>query len=148
MFELVPFRRHRAMSPLGREFEKVFTGFFDRPLRFFDEETAWMPSVDVSETGEEIRVKAELPGMDAKDIDVSLNDGHLTIRGERKKENEEKDENLHRVERRYGSFSRSFRLPVEVDAEKVEADYKDGVLSLHLPKSKENSERKIEIKAA
>ena len=148
MFELVPFRRHRALIPFGRDIERVFDGFFDRPVRFFDEETAWMPSVDVSETGKEIRVKAELPGMDAKDIEVSLNDGHLTIRGERKQENEEKDENVHRVERRYGSFSRSFRLPVEVDVEKVKADYKDGVLSIHLPKSEENSERKIEIKAA
>lgn len=149
MFELVPWRERRALSPLGREIDRIFDRFFsERPFRLFDEDGGWAPSVDVSETGKEIRVKAELPGVDPKDINVSLHDGLLTIRGERKHEHEDKEENFHRIERSYGAFARSFRLPAEVDADKVKADYKDGVLKIRLPKTKEESVKKIEVKAA
>ena len=90
---------------------------------------------------------SELPGMDPKDIDVAVNGNVLSLRGERKKEDEEKGENFHRIERSYGAFARSIRLPVEVDANKVKASYKDGVLNISLPKAKETSTKKIEVKA-
>jgi HSP20 family protein len=149
MFDLIPWRERGELSSFGQEVDRLFDRFFERrPFRFFDEDGGWTPSVDVSETGKEIRVKAELPGMDPKDINVSLHDGVLTIRGERKHEHEEKEENFHRMERSYGSFFRSFRLPSEVDADKVEADYKDGVLKIRMPKSRESSMKKIDVKTA
>jgi len=105
-----------------------------------------MPAIDMSETDKEISIHAEIPGMDAKDIDISLNGRVLTIKGEKKQEQEEKEKNYHRIERRYGSFSRSFELPADVDANNVNATYENGVLELSLPKTKEQSVKKIEIK--
>ena len=93
-------------------------------------------------------VKAELPGMEARDIDISLNGRILSIRGERKQESEEKGENFHRVERSYGAFSRSLELPTDVDPDKVKASYKRGVLKLNIPKTRKASVKKIEVKAA
>ena len=86
--------------------------------------------------------------MDPKDIDISLHGNVLTLRGERKHEKEEKEENFHRVERSYGAFTRSIRLPAEVDADKVNATYKDGVLKIALPKIKEEAVKKIEVKVS
>lgn len=103
--------------------------------------------MDVSETDKEVIVKAELPGMDPKEIDVSVRGDILTLAGERKQEKEEKGVNFHRVERSYGSFSRSIQLPAEVDTGKVEASYKDGVLRITLPKAKAAAVKKIQVKA-
>jgi len=100
----------------------------------------------VSETDEALTVKAELPGIAEKDIDISISDGILTIKGEKKHEKEEEKACYHTVERRYGSFSRTMRLPTDVDSEKVDATFKDGVLRLALPKSEASKPRKIEIK--
>jgi HSP20 family protein len=91
-------------------------------------------------------VKAELPGIDPKEIDISIRGDMLTIRGERKKEEEKKGENYHRVERSYGSFSRCVRLPAEVDPNKVDAKYKDGILKIEMAKTKEAATKKIEVK--
>jgi HSP20 family protein len=125
----------------------LFDRFFDwRPFDPSIRKSEWMPAIDVSETPKQIVVKAEIPGMEAKDMDISLNGRVLTLKGEKKSEQEEKEENYHRVERRYGAFSRSFELPTDVDANKVKASYKDGVLKLSLPKTKEQSVKKIEIK--
>jgi len=110
-------------------------------------EEAWMPAIDVSETGERITVKAEIPGMEAKDIDIAIVGDTLTIKGEKKTEREEKEENYHIVERSYGSFSRSMKLPAAVDADKVEATYKNGVLTVSCPKKEEVKPKAIEIKA-
>jgi HSP20 family protein len=107
----------------------------------------WMPALDVAETEEEVIVKAEVPGMDVKDIDITLTDGLLTIRGERKLENEDKKENYHRLERQFGSFSRSLKVGAEVKAEAIEADYKDGVLTVTLPKDEEQKPKKIDVKS-
>ena len=149
MFELIPWGRHRDVDVFRGAMDSLFDRFFEgQPYRFFEEDGGWLPSVDVSETDKEFIVKAELPGMEAKDIDVSLQRDVLTIRGERKNEHEEKEENFHRVVRSYGSFCRAFRLPREVDGEKVDADYKDGVLKIRLPKGEVNGEKKIEVKAA
>lgn len=108
----------------------------------------WAPSVDIAETPEEFRITAELPQVKKEDIHVSVEDRVLRIEGERKQEKEEKDVKLHRIERSYGSFLRTFSLPENVDAEKIHADSKDGVLVLHLPKSAAPTQQKkrIEIK--
>jgi HSP20 family protein len=91
-------------------------------------------------------VKAEVPGLEPKDIDISLSDGLLTIKGEKKQEREEKEENYHLVERSYGSFARSIRLPNEVQSDKIDASYKNGVLKIVLPKSEEAKKKEIKIK--
>lgn len=107
--------------------------------------TTWSPSVDIFETEGEIVVKAELPGMERKNITLHLENNVLTLRGERKFEKETKDENYHRIERSYGNFSRSFSIPATVDPEKIRADYKDGVLSIALPKKEQAKPKQINI---
>ncbi|HEY7252949.1 MAG TPA: Hsp20/alpha crystallin family protein [Methylomirabilota bacterium] len=95
----------------------------------------WAPSMDVSETKDSLVCKIEVPGMEQKDIQISLQENLLTIKGEKKQEKEEKDEHYHRIERSYGAFTRSLRLPVAVDAGKVTATVKNGVLTVTLPKT-------------
>src|SRR5437870_604049 len=107
--------------------------------------TSWSPSVDIFETEGDIVVKAELPGMDRKDITLHLESNVLTLRGERKFVKEAKEENYHRIERSYGNFSRSFSIPATVDEEKIRADYKDGVLSILLPKKEQAKPKQIKI---
>jgi HSP20 family protein len=106
-----------------------------------------MPTVDVSETEKEIIVSAEIPGVEAKNIDVNLDGSVLTIKGERKREREEKEESFHRIERSYGSFYRALQLTSEVDGERIKATYKKGVLRITLPKTKRETGKKIEINA-
>lgn len=105
----------------------------------------WVPSVDVSETDGEYQIKAEIPDVKKEDVKVIVEDGVLTIQGERKREKEEKGKKYHRVERSYGSFVRSFTLPDLVDEEMVKAEFKDGVLNLQLPKSEKAKPKAIEI---
>jgi HSP20 family protein len=105
----------------------------------------WVPSVDVSETDGEYQIKAEIPDVKKEDVRVTLEDGVLTIQGERKQEKEEKGKKYHRIERSYGSFVRSFTLPDLVDEEKVKAEFKDGVLNLKLPKSEKAKPKAIEV---
>jgi HSP20 family protein len=95
----------------------------------------WAPTMDISETKDSLIVKVEAPGMDQKDIEISLQENLLTIKGEKKQEKEEKDERYHRVERSYGAFVRSVRLPVAVDGGKVSATFKNGLLTVTLPKT-------------
>ena len=106
----------------------------------------WAPSVDISETDGEYQIKAEIPDVKKEDVKVTLEDGVLTIQGERKHEKEEKGKKYHRIERSYGSFVRSFTLPDLVDEEKVKAEFKDGVLNLQLPKSEKAKPKAIEVK--
>ncbi|MDA0205605.1 MAG: Hsp20/alpha crystallin family protein [Acidobacteria bacterium] len=108
--------------------------FLDDFDRSFGEQGAWAPAVDIYEDEKAITLKAELPDMDEKDIDVRVEEGHLTIKGERKFETEEKKENFHRIERRHGSFERTFALPDTVDAENISAKYDKGVLKVVAPK--------------
>jgi HSP20 family protein len=91
-------------------------------------------------------VKAEVPGMDAKDVNITLNDGLLTIKGEKKVEKEEKDEGYHLTERRYGSFSRSIRLPSDIQSDKIKANYKNGLLTITMPKSEKAKTKEIKVK--
>lgn len=107
--------------------------------------TDWAPSVDVSETDGEYQIKAEIPDVKKEDVKVTLEDGVLTIQGERKIEKEEKGKKYHRVERSYGSFVRSFTLPDLVDEANVKAEFKDGVLNLTLPKSEKVKPKAIEV---
>jgi HSP20 family protein len=105
----------------------------------------WAPSVDVSETDGEYQIKAEIPDVKKEDVKVTLEDGVLTIQGERKFEQEERGKKYHRVERSYGSFVRSFTLPDLVDEANVKAEFKDGVLNLKLPKSEKVKPKAIEV---
>jgi len=105
-----------------------------------------LPSIDLAEKDNELVVKCEVPGMDPKDINISLSDGVLTIRGEKKQEREEKEADYHLVERSYGSFSRSIQLPKQVQSEKISASYKNGILKITLPKSEEAKKKEIKIK--
>ena len=103
------------------------------------------PAVDISEGEKDITLKAELPGIDKKDVHVEINDGVITLRGERKLEKEEKKENYHRLERSYGTFNRSFTLPTTVDSGKVKANYKDGILEVTLPRKEEAKPKSIPV---
>ncbi len=105
----------------------------------------WSPAVDVFEAGDDIVVKAEIPGIDREDVAVEVKDGILTLRGERKFEKEEDRENYHRIERSYGTFVRSFALPSSVDPDKVEASLRDGVLEVKLSKKEETKPRKVKV---
>ena len=152
MFELMPWkkREQRGLTNLRRNFDDIANRFFDRdfwaPGDLFREDRL-LPSVDISEGKKNITVKAEIPGVEANDIDISLSGKLLTIKGEKKQEKEEKDENYHRMERSYGYFNRTIELPAEVDPEKVDASYKKGVLKIELKKTRESETKKIEIKS-
>ena len=106
---------------------------------------SWAPAVDIYEQDGNIVMKAELPGVDPKAVDIRLENNTLTLRGERKLDKEVKEDNYHRVERAYGSFSRSFTLPTVVDQGSIKAEYRDGVLKLTLPKREEAKPRQIQI---
>lgn len=124
----------------GRSFED-----FGLPSPF-SEETGFTPALNVSETEKELIVKAEVPGMDRKDINISLSRNLLTVKGQKKQEKEDENENYHIVERCYGRFSRTIRLPFEVEADNVNATCKDGVLKITLPKLETAKTRKIDVK--
>ena len=108
----------------------------------------WTPSVDISETEGEYQIKAEIPDVRKEDVKVTVEDRVLTIQGQRKQEKEEKGTKYHRIERSYGSFARTFSLPYVIEADKVDAEFKDGVLNLHLPKSEKAKPKAIEVKVA
>lgn len=131
---------------MNRLFDDAFRG---NPRASSEDEWAlggtWAPSVDIFEQDGNIVLKAELPGMDAKDVEIHVENNVLTLRGERKLDNEVKRESYHRVERSYGSFARSFTLPNVVDTERIKADYKDGVLRVTLPKKEEAKPKQISI---
>lgn len=148
MASLIPWRE-REVDRFRDEIDKMFRDFFTRsPFSRHYEGGDWLPAIDMSESEKEIVVSAEIPGMDGEDIDISLNGRVLTIKGERKQEKEGKEKNYHFLECRYGTFSRSFELPADVDSEKIKAGYKDGVLKINLPKTKQQSVKKIEVKTS
>jgi len=117
----------------------------DNPLSTASEAGQWAPRVDIRETDDALLVQAELPGIDKKDVHLEVKDGVLTLSGERRYEKDVNEENVHRVERVYGSFSRSFSLPRNVDANKVDANMKDGVLEVRLPKRESAKPKAIAI---
>lgn len=107
--------------------------------------STWAPAVDIFETENEVVLSVEVPGISEKEIEIKVEDGNLTLKGERKFEKEAKEENYHRIERSYGSFYRSFSLPSYVDQDKIKAEYENGVLSIHMPKKPELKPRKVRI---
>lgn len=109
-------------------------------------EAEWLPAVDVAETENEVAVNVEIPGMDPKEFDISLKGGTLTIKGEKKQEKVEGEENYHLIERRYGTFTRSILLPQEVESDQISAAYKNGVLTVTVPKSEGSKRKEIKIK--
>jgi len=108
--------------------------------------TDWLPPVDITEDSKEYTIKAELPGLTKENVGVTVEDGVLKITGERKQEKEEKDKKHHRIESSYGSFRRSFTLPPDSSGEKVSAEFKDGVLKVHLPKDQTAKPKSVEVK--
>ena len=108
----------------------------------------WAPAVDIRETDKEYLIKADLPEVKKEDVKVEFQDGFLTVEGERRQEKEEKGTKFHKIEREYGKFVRRFALPSEVDTANVQAEFKDGVLNVHLPKSAKASPKTIEVKVA
>jgi HSP20 family protein len=123
------------------------TDFFGKGWELPSSTTAWNPAVDIFENENEIVIKAELPGMEAKDVEINLENNVLTLKGERKFEKETKEENYHRVEREYGHFTRAFSLPMAVKEDKVTAEFKNGLLKVTLPKKEEVKPKSIKIAA-
>ena len=136
----------REVVSLQNRFNSLFRDLneADSPLTT----AAFVPAVDVYEDEKKVMLKLEVPGIDQKDLDVSVENNTLTVKGERKFENEEKEENFHRIERRYGSFFRAFTLPSTVDTEHVQASYNAGVLKLELTKKPEAQPKQIKINVA
>ena len=146
IMELMPWRPFRTLASTGKDLDSFWNRFFRETPAMGALTEDWLPSVDISETKKNFIVKAELPGLDAKDVSVSLSGDLLIVKGEKKKEEEEKDEHHHYVERYSGSFQRSFQLPTSVKGENVEATFDKGVLKVTIPKAEEAEKKEIEIK--
>ena len=143
--DLIPWRHD--MERLKREMNQLCEKLLDvGSLRPFDVAFAWVPVIDMSESGSHITVHAEIPGMEPKNIEVSVQGNMLTIRGERKQESIEEDKKeVYRSERSYGTFERSIRLPANVDPEQAKASYTNGVLRIKLLKVDKNRPKKVDI---
>jgi HSP20 family protein len=133
----------RSLVSPSWDVDRFFSNFENE---LFNNDTTWRPAVDVNETKDAYLLNAELPGMTKEDIKISFDNNLLTLAGEKKLEHEENKENYFRVERAYGKFERSFRLPEGVNADQIKANYKNGVLSLEIPKSEKVKPKEIEIK--
>jgi HSP20 family protein len=144
MSALLPWR---GIDALRQEMERVFDRFLEPRWDELEAAGAWVPKLDFSETKDAFMVKAEVPGVEQKDLSVSVHNQMLTIKGEKHKEKEEKDEKHHRVERSWGAFTRTIALPGGVDTEKVNATFKDGVLTIKLQKTPEAKGTTIPVKA-
>jgi len=146
---IVPWRRFADLSVWERELEDFFKDFSERAPWRFRRSGLWpvspfefsVPSVDVYEEKDEVVVKVDLPGMDRDDIDVNITDSQLSIRGEKRKEEEVDEDAYYRSERAYGAFNRTIDLPSEVQTEKAKASFKNGVLEIRMPKSEEAKKR-------
>jgi len=139
----------REFAQLQDRINRVFSNTYGQSDDGLLTSGTWAPPVDIYQNGDhEVVLKAELPDMTREDIDITVDNGTLTIRGEKKFSNEVKEESFHRIERRYGAFSRSFSLPQTVDTGKVGADYKNGVLTVRLPLREEAKPRQIKVDVA
>lgn len=144
--ELIPWKPFRGLNVFHKDMDDIWNRFLsETPLvRRFAEE--WLPSANVSETKENLCISIELPGLDEKDVNVSISGDLLTIKGEKKTEKEETDEHHHYVERYSGSFQRSFRMPVNIKTDNVDATFDKGVLKITLPKTEEAQKKEIKIR--
>lgn len=149
---IVRFDPFEDLTRLQREMNRLFDDTFvtgSRPARREGmTPAAWAPAVDVSEDANEIVLRSELPGVKQEDLDIELSNDMLTIRGEKKFEDEEKKGNYVRIERAYGAFQRSFNLGVPVQQDKISASFKDGVLTVRLPKSEATKPKKVLVEGA
>jgi HSP20 family protein len=148
-----PFKGHWNPWKDLEDMEKRLSSMFRQPSRTDGEKEAmtmaeWSPLVDISEDEKEYLVKAELPEVKKEDVKLTVQDNVLSISGERKSEKEEKGKRYHRIERAYGSFLRSFTLPDDAEGTKVAAEYKDGLLMVHVPKSEKAKPKSIEVKVS
>ncbi|MCD6595390.1 Hsp20/alpha crystallin family protein [bacterium] len=139
-----------AQNEVSRFFDEFFGKRFEgitpsSARRTEDGAIDWIPRVDISETDDEIIVKADAPGMEKDNVKITLSENVLTISGEKNAEHEEKKKNYHRVERVFGSFTRSFYIPTNVDSSKIKASYENGVLTVKLPKKEEAKPKEIPI---
>jgi HSP20 family protein len=140
---LIPWEPFRALRRRDDLFDPMFRGLFRRPT--FEEGELLEPAVDVAESDGEVTIKMEVPGVEKDQLHLTVSDDHLTVRGETRKESEEKRKNYYRQEIRYGAFQRFVPLPVEVDAAKTHAELKNGVLTIALPKSKQPKAQEIKV---
>ncbi len=145
---IVKYDPFRDLRTLQDEMNRLFSGTFSRDSQDEVLRGAWSPSVDIFENKNEIVLEAELPGMSAEDVNISIENNVLTLHGERRFEKKDEGDNFHRVERSYGSFTRSFTLPPTVSSENANAEFNNGVLRLTLAKREEAKPRRIEIKAS
>ena len=143
---IIRYSPYREFSSLQEEMNRLFDSFTKGSDKQSITEGAWVPSVDIYETKDEIVIDAEIPGVTQKDINVTVTDNILTIKGEKKGQKEIKEENFHRVERLYGVFVRSFTLPAGVRSEEIKATFKDGVLKIALPKKEADKGKQIQVK--
>jgi HSP20 family protein len=142
---LVRWDPFREVTELSRHLNRLF-GSIEAPEQAQRQPSDWLPAVDIKESPEEYAIKFEVPGMKKEEIQVGVENGILTVRGERKQEKEERGLRFHRVERSYGMFARSFQLPGLVDTTKVAAEYKDGLLNVRIPKSEPSKPKPVEVK--
>jgi HSP20 family protein len=143
--EVEPFRNLMGIQDeMNRLFDTMLSRWASDDKEIFGR--GWAPMIDVEEDEDKVTVTAELPGLADKDIDISILGDTLTIKGEKKKEEEKKEKNYHRVERAYGAFQRSVALPTTVESDKAKASFKDGVLSVEMPKKEEAKPKQIKVK--
>jgi len=144
---IVPWKPFDELTTLRREMDSLWDRFF--PEAPFHERLVtheWLPTIDLKETKDKLVITAELPGLEVKDVELTLTEDILTIRGEKKAEKEEKDEHRFFVERYYGAFERKIKLPALVKPDKIDATFQKGILTINLPKSEEAKKREIKIK--
>lgn len=142
---LIRYEPFTAMDELFSRFPSLL-GRWPRTSGNVDAHLDWTPPVDISETGQEYVIRAALPAVKKEDVEVTVEAGMLTLSGERRQKDEQKDEKFHKVESFYGSFSRSFALPDAIDAAAISAESKDGVLTIHVPKTKVEAKKPTTIK--
>ena len=153
--EVAPWRPFSELARMEREMERMFGDFWTRPwfglgwprrFRAFEDPGTRAPAVEIFEEKDDVVVKAELPGMKKEDLDLNISENLLTIKGEKKKEEEVKEKGYYYSERSYGSFTRTVELPKEVQTDKVRASFKDGVLEIRVPKTEEAKRKEVKIK--
>ena len=144
--DIVPWKSFGEISRLRREMDDLFTRIFGETSLSKIGFAKWQPLVDISETDAHLIVKAELPGIDAKDVDVSITGDRLTIKGEKQQEKEEKEESCYRSERYYGAYQRVIDLPTPVEEDKTEATFDKGVLTITIPKVEKVKRKQVRIK--
>jgi HSP20 family protein len=144
---LVRWNPARQLDTFQSDIDRVFDAFFGAPMTN-GTTRRWVPAMDLVETDDHLVLRADLPGLDKEDVEIEVNDGVLTVSGERRTEHEDSADGYHRVERAYGRFSRSLSLPQGIDADRVRADFDKGVLEVRIPKPAERKPHRVQIGAS